>query len=97
MAKATKTLPTKISSETSKEIKTTADVPTKRSENFISTYANIVKVSANPYDISILFSAITADGIEEKAMIQMSIQGLKGISKILSDVASDWDEEFSND
>lgn len=86
----------KLNENLLKETRTKSELPVIRSNNFISTYANTIKVNASPYDVSILFSSLTADGIEERVMIQMSIQGLKRIAKTLSDIASDWDKEFSD-
>ncbi|MBS1055020.1 hypothetical protein [Gluconobacter kondonii] len=95
MAKSAKSELSTNNTQTKKEYITSDEVSTKRSENFLSTYANVVKVSANPYDVSILFCSLNSDGIEEKAMIQMSIEGLKGLSDIISNVITDRDKDFS--
>ena len=55
MAKAAKSELSINSTHTKKEYINSDEVSTKRSENFLSTYVNLVKVSASPYDVSILF------------------------------------------
>lgn len=67
-----------------------------KSNNFISTYSNIVQVSANPFDISIMFSSFITEGIEERAFIQMSPKTAKKLQNILQRVLNDWENELKD-
>jgi hypothetical protein len=83
------------------DVKTEAKTPDQfqktKSSNFLSTYANMFQVSANTFDISVMFSSITMGAIEDRVFIQMSPKTVKKLYAVLQKVITDWEKDLKDD
>src|SRR5262249_2222805 len=72
-----------------------AGLPTRRSEGFVTVYANNANLSAALYDLSIIFSEIITAGqspvVEEKCRVVMNPWHAKALATVLTDNVKKWE------
>src|SRR5262249_39716397 len=75
-----------------------AGLPTRRSEGFVTVYANNANLSAALYDLSIIFSEIITAGqspvVEEKCRVVMNPWHAKALATVLTDNVKKWESQF---
>ena len=76
------------------------DVPERQAENYVSTYTNLVEISATPWDLRMRFFEVVEDENgnpirEKKAAVAMSPQSAEIFLKMLGQAFSEWTNEYN--
>lgn len=71
------------------------DVPERQADNYVSTYANLVEISARPWDFRVSFFEVVEDEDgnqirEKKAAVTMSPRSIETFVRILNQALRDW-------